>query len=109
MRTKNGKGKKNLAVAVLVRFFRERENFSLEYRAIRPSAVFGTRRKVVLRGKGFAWVPDLGSFLKLREVGVSPYLGFTLYLSVLQCFGWLEALNGRLIGSKAWNRIDLIY
>ena len=22
------------------------------------------------------WVPDLGSFLKLQEVGVSPYLGF---------------------------------
>ena len=36
---------------------------------------------------GFAWVPDLGSFLKLREVGISPYLGFTLYLSVFQCFG----------------------
>ena len=50
------------------------------------------------------WVPDLGSFLKLREVGVSPYLGFTLYLSVLLCFDLLEALNGRLIGSKAWNR-----
>ena len=54
------------------------------------------------------WAPDLRSFDKLREVGVSPYLGFTLYLSVLQCFGWFEALNGRLIGSKAWDRIDLI-
>ena len=43
--------------------------------AIRPSAVFGTRRKTALRGEGIAWVPDLGSFLKLREVGVSPYLG----------------------------------
>ena len=50
------------------------------------------------------WVPDLGSFLKLRAVGVSLYLDFTLYLSVLQCFGLLEAFNGRLIGSKAWNR-----
>ena len=28
---------------------------------------------------------------KLCEVGVSPYLGFTLYLSVFQCFGWIEA------------------
>ena len=45
------------------------------------------------------------SFDKLREVGVSPYLGFTLYLSVLQCFGWLEALNDRLIGPKTWDRI----
>ena len=50
------------------------------------------------------WVPDLGSFFKLLEVGVSPSWVFTLYLSVLQCFGLLEALNGRLIGSKAWNR-----
>ena len=53
------------------------------------------------------WVPDLGSFLKIREVGVSPYLGFTLYLSVFQCFGYLEALNGRLIGPKTWDRIDI--
>ena len=56
--------------------FREREcNFSLKYRAIRPSTVFGTRKRTALRGEGFAWVPDFGSFLKLREVGVSPYLG----------------------------------
>ena len=55
--------------------FREREsNFSLKYHPIRPSAVFGTRRKAALRREGFAWVPELGSFLKLREVGVSPYL-----------------------------------
>ena len=60
--------------------------------------------EAALRGEGFAWVPDLGSFLKLREVGVSPYLGFTLYLSVLQCFGWLEALNDHLIGPKTWDR-----
>ena len=85
--------------------FREKvSDFSLDLRQIRPSAVFGTRRRTAPREEGFAWVPDLGSFLKLREVGVSPYLGFTLYLSVLQCFGLLEALNGRLIGSKAWNR-----
>ena len=85
--------------------FRERStSFSLGYLAIRPSAVFGTRSKTALRGEGFAWVPDLGSLLKLREVGVSPYLGFTLCLSVLQCFGLLEALNDRLIGSEAWNR-----
>ena len=29
------------------------------------------------------WVLDLGSFLKLREVGVSPYLSFIPILSVL--------------------------
>ena len=56
--------------------FRERVcNFSLDLREIRLSAVFGTIRRTALRGEGFAWVPDFGSFLKLREVGVSPYLG----------------------------------
>ena len=83
--------------------------FSLEYPAIRPSTVFGTRRKAALRGEGFAWVPDLGCFLKLREVRVSPYLGFTLYFSVFQCFGWYEALNDRLIGPKTWDRNDTIF
>ena len=83
----------------------EREpSFSIEIRAIRPSAVFGTRRRAALRGEGFAWVPDLGSFLKLREVGVSPYLGFILRLSVFTMFALNEAVRGRLIGSKAWNR-----
>ena len=71
-------------------FLSERESsFSLEIRTIRPSAVFETRRRTVLRGEGFAWVPDLRSLDKLLEVGDSPYLGFTLYLSVFQCFGYL--------------------
>ena len=42
------------------RDFRVRRlDFSLEIRAIRPSAVFGTRRKVALRRAGYAWTPDL--------------------------------------------------
>ena len=89
-------------------FFRER-NFCLKYLDIRPSAVFGTRREAALRGEGFAWVPDLKCLDKLLEVGVSPYLGFTLYLSVFQCFGWIEALNDRLIGPKTWDRIVVIF
>ena len=84
-------------------------NFTLHLRAIRPSAVVGTRRKAALRSEGFAWVPDLESFLKLREVGVSPYLSFTLYLSVFQCFGLIEALNGRLICPKTWDQIVVIF
>ena len=53
--------------------FRERMcSFSLEYRAIRPSAVFETRRKAALRREVYAWVTDLRSLDKLREVGVSP-------------------------------------
>ena len=73
-------------------------DFSLEIHAIRASAVFGTRRRTALRRKGFAWVPNLGSFLKLREVGVSPYLGFIPSLSTLQMFDSNEAVRGRLIG-----------
>ena len=50
------------------------------------SKFFGARRKPALRGETYAWAPVLGVFDKLREVGVSPYLSFTLYLSVFQCF-----------------------
>ena len=103
------RGKKILQEALDLIFSERETSFSLEIRAIRPSAVFGTRRRVALRREGFAWVPDLGSFLKLREVEVSPYLSFTLYLSVFQCFGWIEALNGRLIGPKTWDRIVVIF
>ena len=85
--------------------FRERtSNFSLKYRAIQPSTVFGTRRKAALREEGFVWIPGLGSFLKLREVGVSPYLGFILRLSTLLMFELNEVVRGCLIGSKSWNR-----
>ena len=44
---------------------------------------------------------------KLREVGVSPYLGFIPYfipyLSTLLMFELNEAVRDRLIGSKSWN------
>ena len=64
--------------------FKEKvSDFSLDLRQIRPSAVFGTRRETALRGEGFAWVPDLGSFFKLLEVGVSPYLVLFPLLSTL--------------------------
>ena len=88
-------------------FFRERSSFSLNFQQIRPSTVFRTRRKATLRGEGFAWVPDLGSFLKLREVGVSSYLGFISSLSTLSMFELNEAVRGRLIGPKTWDRIDI--
>ena len=84
-----------------------RSNFSLEIRAIRPSAVFETIRKAALCREGFAWVPDLGGFLKLREVGVFPYLGFIPALSTLQMFESNEVVRGRLIGPKPWDRIDM--
>ena len=80
-------------------------HFSLRLRAIRPSEFFGTRRKVALRSKAYVWVPVLGVFDKLREVGISSYLSFTLCLSVFMMFELIEDVNGRLIGPKSWNRI----
>ena len=61
---------------VLFLFLERESHLCLDLRAIRPSAVFGTRRKAALRGEGFEWVPDLRSLDKLREVEVSPYLDF---------------------------------
>ena len=89
--------------------FRERRTSSLEIRAIQPSAVVGTRSKAALRRKGFAWVPDLRSLDKLLEVGVSLYLGFIPSLSTLSMFESNEAVRGRLIGPKPWDRIDKIF
>ena len=64
-------------VAEMEVFFREMmSSFSLEIRTIRPFAVFGTKRRTALRREGFARVPDLGSFLKLLEVGGFSLLGF---------------------------------
>ena len=82
-----------------------RTSFSLKYRAIRPSAVFRTRRKAALRGASYARTPDLRSFDNLFEVGVSPYLGFILYLSVFMMLELIEAVRGRLICPKTWDRI----
>ena len=81
-----------------------RLDLSLESWEIRPSAVVGTRREVALRGETYAWALDLRSFDKLREVGVSPYLGFTLCLRAMLMFELNKAVRGRLIGSKSWNR-----
>ena len=86
-----------------------RSSFSLEYQEIQPSAAFGTRRRTDLRGEGFAWVPDLGSFFKLLEVGFSPYLSFYCHLNVLLMFRLNEAVRGRLIGPKTWDRSVRIF
>ena len=81
-----------------------RLDFSLKYREIRQSEFVGTRRKVALREEAYAWVPYLRSLDKLREVGVSPYLGFTLCLRAMLMFRLVEALNDYLIGPKSWDR-----
>ena len=82
-----------------------RLDFCLKYREIRPSVVVGTRKKAALCGDTYAWVLDLRSLDKHREVWVSPYLGFILYLSTLLMFELIEAVRGRLIGPKTWDRI----
>ena len=51
----------------------------------------------------------IGSFFKLLEVGFSPYLSFYSYLSALRMFELNEAVRGRLIGPKTWDRIDMIF
>ena len=102
---KRGKEAGDLQWAAEIDFRERTSSFSLKYWAIRPSAVFGTRTKAALRGEGFAWVPDLRSFDKLREVVVSPYLDFIPSLSTLLMFELNEAVRGRLIGPKTWDRI----
>ena len=52
---------------------------------------------------------EIGSFFKPIEVGFSPYLSFILILSVLQMFESKEAVRGRLIGPKTWDRIIGIF
>ena len=47
----------------------------------------------------------IGSFFKLLEVGFSPYLSFYSHLNVLLMFRLNEAVRGRLIGPKTWDRI----
>ena len=48
--------------------FRERSShFSLKFPAIGPSASGEARSKVAPHGKDYTWVPDLGSFDKLRK------------------------------------------
>ena len=97
-------GKKGSQWLWLLIFSERTSTFSLESWEIRSSAVFGTRRKAALRGETYAWAPNLRSFDKLREVEVSPYLGFTICLSTLLMFELYEVVRGCLIGSKSWNR-----
>ena len=96
--------KKGDPVAEISSFRVRVSTFSLKIRTIRPSAVFGAIGRTALHEEGFAWVSDLGSFFKLLEVGVSPYLDFSFLLSTMLMFQLVEALNGRLIGSKPLNR-----
>ena len=72
------------------------------------SKVFvGAEGKVDLRDESYAWTPKSWSFDNLREVGVSPYLGFIHSLSTLRMFESIEVVRDHLIGPKPWNRINI--
>ena len=69
--------------------FRERKcDLSLDFPAFRSSVRVGPRSKVAPHGKGYAWAPILGSFDKLRKVGVfsySVFFGFKSFVNDLEC------------------------
>ena len=59
--------------------FRERSShFSLKLPTIGPSVFGKARSKVAPHGKGYKWVPVLGSFNKLWKVGFFSYLFYSL-------------------------------
>ena len=53
--------------------------------------------------------PGFASFDKLQEVGFSPYLRFIPIFKGFSMFRLFEAVRGRLIGPKTWDRIDKIF
>ena len=53
--------------------------------------------------------PGFESFFKLLEVGFLPTWVLFLLLSVLRMFRLFEAVRGRLIGPKTWDRIYKIF
>ena len=61
------------------------------------------KKQVVLHEEGNAWTPVLRSFDKLYEVEVLSYLFYTLFKCFVM-FKLIEAVRGRLIGSKSWNQ-----
>ena len=65
LKTKKGNVQKGLERCSSLGFcdFRERRSsFSLDLRQFGPSVLDGTRSKVDLRGKGYAWTPIWCSF-----------------------------------------------
>ena len=53
--------------------------------------------------------PGFVEFPQTPRGRISPYLGFIPILSVLLMFRLFEAVRGRLIGPKTWDRIDKIF
>ena len=53
--------------------------------------------------------PGFTSFDKLLEVVFSPYLSFYSHFKCFSMFRLNEAVRGRLIRPKTWDRIDRIF
>ena len=53
--------------------------------------------------------PGFVEFPQTPRGRISPYLGFIPSFSVLLMFRLFEAVRGRLIGPKTWDRIDKIF
>ena len=103
MRTRN-------PAATIFEGFRERStSFSLGYLAIGLLAGSGTRRRNVLRRAGYAWTPDLGVFDNSKRYDFLPTCVLLPFLRVFPCFGCFEAVRGRLIGPKTWDRVVRIF
>ena len=71
------------------RDFKERSStFSLDFPEIRPSVSGEARSKVAPHGKGYAWVPVLGSFDKLQKVVISTQklIFLVLFKIGFECF-----------------------
>ena len=109
MKSKSAVGEEEQLEIFLFSFSERMSSFSLKIRAIGPLDFDGARRENVLRGVGYAWTPDLWSFLKLQEVGFSPYLGFIPIFNVFRMFESIEAIRGCWIGPKTWDRINIIF
>ena len=74
------------------RDFRERiSTFSLGFPVIGPLVSGEARSKVAPHGKGYAWVPVLGSFKKLQKVGVFSYLYYSLAKGHFNGWGFVKA------------------
>ena len=68
------------------------------------SGLRGEKEKGSTRGR-LRVDSGIGSFFKLLEVGFSPYLGYIPILNFLLMFRLNEAVRGRWIGPKTWDRI----
>ena len=83
--------------------------FSLRSREIGPLDFDGARREKVSTRSRLRVDSGFVEFPQTPRGRISPYLDFIHVLSVLSMFRLFEAVRGRLIGPKTWDRIDKIF